>query len=257
MKAILLIIALVITAHAQKQDLIHSSVTFTSNATITEEPNTLCASLREAEARHKASEDSLANLSRITMVGDDTAAFKKLDAEVAERMRRACASNLKRETGTLNGVAYTFYYSDGSGGFASIANSALERADYAINSWRVGCEKDAITDERTCHVDRGDLRVWADSRGRMEIYIGSSHYPGSPVWIRIDKAAPLAINSRTFNGSFGYRASPAIISKISRAKTITTRYQKWPYTDYEDESWDNYGFKEAVAYIRWAVSKIK
>ena len=199
MKALLLILAFAITAHAQKQNLIQSSVSFTPNATITVEPTTLCVSLREqVEASRKAREEP--RTPRIAMAGDDALVFKS-DAEQAERARLECANNLKQETSTLNGVAYNFYYSDGSGTFASSPSSSREREDY-LNSWRVGCEKDAITDERTCHVDRGDLRVWADSRGRMEVYIGASHYPGTPVVIRIDKGAPLAINSRTFNGSF-------------------------------------------------------
>ncbi len=106
-------------------------------------------------------------------------------------------------------------------------------------------------------MDRVDLRVWLDGRGRSEIYIGGEHYPGSLIVIRIDKSPPLAINSRVFNGSFGYRASPQIINRIAIAKTVTTRFQKWPYTDYIDHTWEPYGFKEALSYIRWAVRQIK
>lgn len=227
-------LALVVGVHAQKADLIQSTSPFSPNATITFKPNSQCVALR-------------------------TIPEAKRSPKVREALQ-ACASKGtdKLEVGTVNGVAYRFYYSDGSGSFAHDPRVFADMgAGEYLDSWQVSCEKDPITDDKACYMDRGDTRVWIDARGRSELYIGSSHYPGSQVVIRIDKSAPLAIRSRTFGGSFGYRASPTIINKITSAATVTTRYQKWPYKDYEDETWSTYGFKEALAYIRWAVARIK
>jgi len=46
-------------------------------------------------------------------------------------------------------------------------------------------------------------------------------------------------------------------TNISKAKTVTTRYYKWPKDYPIDNTWDVYGFNEALAYIRWAVVRIK
>jgi hypothetical protein len=165
---------------------------------------------------------------------------------------------LKMESGLLNGVRYEFFYSDGSGRFAATKERAFDAQELSPTlDWSVGCEKDAITDEKSCYVDRDEFRVWVDARGRSRVYIGSNYYPGSNLVIRIDRTPPVAINSRMFHGSFGYRSSPRIISRIASAKTVTTRYHKWPYKDYEDSTWSTYGFKEALAYIKWAVARIR
>lgn len=233
-----------------KTNLIESDTPFSSNSTIKLEPDPLCATLRKTrdEWQKRANE----------------VRYSKLIATRAAEAQKAveeCVNHRpkKIEIGSRNSVAYEFNYSDGSGTFAGTPSNSLRQPSerYETTNWDVNCEKDDITDEKTCYVDRGDVRLWVDSRGRSEIYIGANHYPGSKVVIRIDRTAPLAISERIFNGSFGYRASPAIISRITKAKTVTTRYQKWPYTDYVDETWDTYGLNEALAYIRWAVARIK
>jgi hypothetical protein len=174
-----------------------------------------------------------------------------------EKLKLKTCVPIKTESGNLNGIAYDFFYSDGSGLFAGTPGNVLDSTEAWESNWKVGCEKDAITDQKTCSMQRGDLRVWLDSKGRSEIYIGASHYPGSLVVLRIDKTSPLTINSRIFNGSFGYRESPWIIKRIATAKSITTRYQKWPDQNYQDETTSTYGFNESLAFIRWAVVRIK
>ncbi|MGI9068616.1 MAG: hypothetical protein ACR2HX_19710 [Pyrinomonadaceae bacterium] len=250
MKTLIVTLLAVVSAHAQNSSspLIQSSEPFTSNATIRLKPDPLCASMRDTERESITALENLVRLKGDTAIATPSTTRAKALKSCAER------GPLKVEEGLLNGVAFHFYYSDGSGTFAGDASNSTK---YGDGVWMVGCEKDAITDEKSCYLDRGDLRVWADGRGRSEIYVGSNHYPGSAVIIRIDRSAPLAINSSRFNGSFGYRTSPAIIQRVASAKTITTRYQKWPYTDYEDQTLSTYGFKEALAYIRWAVRHVR
>lgn len=162
---------------------------------------------------------------------------------------------VKRENGTLNGILYEFFYSDGSGIFAGTEGNSIRPLERS--NWNVGCRKDPITDEKSCYMDKASLRVWVDNKRHSEIYIGVNHYPGSPIVIRIDGGKPLAINSRMFNGSFGFRSSPAIIAKLSKARTYTTRYQEWPYRDYNDDTQTTYGFNESLQYIKWAVDHIR
>lgn len=227
MKALLLVFLLSPIPTLGQSDLIQTNEQFQSSGILRIKPDPLCASLKDVFIRTE----------------NQNKALKRCDEK----------GPLKIETGVIDGVPYEFYYSDGSGTFGRDPSIPLRYEDV----WRVGCEKDAITDEKTCHLSRGDLRIWVDNQGRSELYIGSDHHPGSNVIIRIDGARPIAISSRMFKGSFGYRASPAIIQKLTTAKSFTTRYQKWPYTDYEDETLSTPGFKEALAYIRWAVAHIK
>jgi hypothetical protein len=239
----LVVIALIFGAQARKPDLIQSPTPFTKSSEVDLEVDPFCAQKKELHQLMRKNNELEGRLLR--SVGKPA---RPLDPTV-EKTERECAQRppYKKESGTLNGVTYQFHYSDGSGTFTGL--SRLE--------WKVACEKDPITDEKTCYMDHGDVRVWVDGRGRSEIYIGDKHYPGSQVVIRIDKGSPMAISSRVFNGSFGYRASPAIINRIAAAKIVTTRYQEWPHTDYVDDSWEPHAFAESLSYIRWAVRQIK
>jgi hypothetical protein len=237
MRAVFFVLAVAAIVQAQKPDLIQSASPFSAGGAIVLKPDPQCVALRKLPAPAQSS------------------------SRVKEAIQDCARQGPKKiESGTINGVTYLFYYSDGSGEFASAPNVSLNVYDPNNGwerAWQVGCEKDPITDKKSCHADRGDFRVWVDSAGRSEIYIGSSHYPGTQVVIRIDKTAPLAVNSRAFNGSFGYRTSPNIIKRIASAKTVTTRFQKWPDRDYVDETWNTFGFNETLAYIRWAVARIR
>jgi hypothetical protein len=230
MKIFLIVVVFALSQAQVPQSLISSDTPFTDGATVRLQPDPECARIYEMREDFRTTQER-------------------------EKLKR-CAPN-KIETGTLNGVVYTFYYTDGSGMFAGSRGNTLQVLEPIDSNWLVGCKKDTMTDEKSCYMDRGDVRIWVDAPGRSEIYIGNNHYPGSLVVIRIDKGAPLAISSRSFDGSFGFRSSPAIIKQISQAKVVSTRYQKWPYRDYIDQSWEPYGFNEALQYIRWAVKHIR
>lgn len=53
------------------------------------------------------------------------------------------------------------------------------------------------------------------------------------------------------------KAASDLIQKISNAKTIVTRYQRWPYRGDIDVEMDAFGFQVATEYLRWAVRKQK
>ncbi|HEX5716322.1 MAG TPA: hypothetical protein VF179_09190 [Thermoanaerobaculia bacterium] len=160
----------------------------------------------------------------------------------------------KIESGELSGVAYRFYYTDGSGSFAGERGNRLQLAER--NNWSVACSKDPINDAKSCYMYVRDLWVFAHSPGKVVVSIGHDHYPGSTVAIRIDGRAPSTARVIN-NGTFSHDASTRIVQDLRKAKTVTTRYMEWPYRSWVDETWEIYGFNEALDYITWAVRQIR
>lgn len=173
------------------------------------------------------------------------------------------------ETGTINGVAYKFWHSEGSGyfsgvrnyegNFSNITNRGDYQTDYTIarkEHWEVLCKKDSISDSKSCHLKKGGLWVYAYGKGKNQISIGHDHYPRSTVAIRINDGQVFTVPSNN-DGDFSVSASAKIIQQLKSANSVTTRYMEWPYQTWKDNSFDLYGFNEAFQYINWAVSQIK
>lgn len=156
------------------------------------------------------------------------------------------------EKGKLNGIDYHFYYTDGSGtfcGYRGFANCYAETVD-------VSCEKDPITDKKMCLMKMKSLWIYAYGNGKKVVSIGHDHYPGSSVFIRID-GGPSITGSAVADGNLSIATSAKIIERLARSKSVSTRYMEWPYRSWVDDSWDLYGFNEALQYITWAVKRIK
>ncbi len=65
----------------------------------------------------------------------------------------------KTEKGVLNGVHYSFYYTDGSGTFSGRPGNTgnfMEPSERESN-WSVECKKDPISDKKMCHMKMKDL----------------------------------------------------------------------------------------------------
>lgn len=171
--------------------------------------------------------------------------------------------NSKIESGELNGIAYRFYYSDGSGSFVGRREGALTgsspfgASNAAKENWSVGCHKDAISDKKTCHMlILGRLSVVARPKGSYSVRIGFDHFPGSTITIRIDDGKPIT-DSASNDGQFPPQISAKLVSQLKKASKVTTRYMQWPYRYWVDETWELYGFNEALQYVTWAVEKIR
>ena len=162
----------------------------------------------------------------------------------------------KRETGELNGVTYWFYYSDGSGTFVGASGNTGTYKDRTGTNWDVQCKKDPVTDRKRCQMKIKDLWLFVYPKGRVTVSIGHEHYPGSNVTIRIDQGGPIS-TSASNDGDFSPQTSLRLVQQLKKAKSVTTRYMKWPYRSWEDETWELYGFNEALAYVTWAVERIK
>ncbi|MGK5080490.1 hypothetical protein [Janthinobacterium sp. HLX7-2] len=155
------------------------------------------------------------------------------------------------ETGILNKIAYSAYYSDGSASFSGGENRTLDYSD----DWSVGCTKDSMTDAKACQLHRKNLWIFIPAKGSPLVSVGSDHFPGSSVSVRLGADAP--ITSSSPNGYFSAKQSTAIISKLQRSDKISTRYMEWPHNYYADETWAIYGFNEAFQYAKWAVKNIR
>ena len=165
------------------------------------------------------------------------------------------ATGSRVERGSVNGVRYEFYHSDGSGLFAGRkVHVHLDLVEPGI--WQVSCHKDAISDAKRCEMKKNSLWVYAHRDGRTIVSIGDNHYPGSSVTIRIDGDTPIS-TSATQDGDFSARSSARIIDRLKSGSTITTRYMEWPYRSWVDQSWDLFGFNETLRYIQWAVKRIR
>lgn len=162
----------------------------------------------------------------------------------------------KIEDGILNGVAYRVYYTDGSGTFSGSPDGKLGGALGRQSEWSTACKKDAINDKKSCHLQREDLWVWLSQGGRVDVFIGGEHYPGTSATIRVDSKPAIKTPSNN-EGFFTTAQSKQIVQQLISGNTVVTRYIDWPYRAEKDESFDLSGFDEAYAYIQWAIKQIR
>lgn len=126
-----------------------------------------------------------------------------------------------------------------------------------VGDWHVTCEKDAMTDKVFCRGNRGDLDIDLHGNGRVVVSIGTENFPGSNVAIRIDRGKPIS-NQKSPRGNpwFSAAESKAIVAKLRTANTVTTRYKKWPYESYVDDTWGVQGFQGMYQYLQWAAKRV-
>lgn len=139
------------------------------------------------------------------------------------------------QTGTHRGVPYTIS-ADGSG---------------MAGQWSLRCLQDTMTDHRYCSVSSGPLWVLVDAKGPINISVGSNHYPGSRVALRLDNGTPRTASADGFNRA----ESSTLLRSILRAKSVRTRHVEWPDRVHTDESVTTEGLQEALDVARWAISQ--
>lgn len=157
------------------------------------------------------------------------------------------------ENGVKDGVTYRIFYSDGSGTFAGKPENHLAVVERPDANWNVGCKKDAMDDSRMCHLNRGDLWVFAYTNGRRVVSIGDDIFPGTSVAIRIDGNTAIRSASDS-DGDFGPQGSKAAIAQMKSGDRVSTRYVDWPYQTNVDSEYDLYGFSQAYEYLEWALT---
>ena len=150
-------------------------------------------------------------------------------------------SNEHFQTGNYKGVQYRFY-KDGSGSFGSALISYSE-------NWSTSCKQDAMEDYRYCFAHKDNLYVWVFDNGKMGINIGTDHFPGTGVQLRIGCGSPYKADK---NGWWGVEAG-RILQRLLKAQKVTTRYQEWPNRWDKDKTTDLFGLSVVYEYMKWAV----
>jgi len=155
----------------------------------------------------------------------------------------------KVESGQLNGVSYHFYYTDGSGRFAGTKGNTLDIMEPTRGNWSVRCNKDTMDDSVDCSARLGSLAVLVKKGGGHYVFVGSDHYPGTDVAIRLGDSKPLIAAGEI---QFGAARSEEILLGLKNGMKVSTRYQEWPNKYFTDEAFELYGFEEVYAYLQWA-----
>lgn len=159
------------------------------------------------------------------------------------------------ETGTLNGIKYRFYYTDGSGAVQGLQENVLNvlKDKYGEN-WSLGCRKDEMNDTHYCAMSRGALVVGAYGGSSRFVNVGSEHYPGSTIALRIDKETPVTAPA---DPGFSSAQEAALISEMSKGTSVLTRYMEWPYETNKDKQVSLFGFNSALQIIDTLNKEIK
>lgn len=170
---------------------------------------------------------------------------------VTDQNGRKIERNIMADT-----VKYEIYYEDGSAAFLAKKGGHLDSLE-PNDRWRVRCNKDAMSDDVSCDAFLHDLAIrirrWRNGF-LYSVIIGTDHYPGSRVAIRFDDDPPI-LGGRS--QPFAFDNPQAILERLLTAKKVTTRYRKWPREGDIDSTWEVYGAREVIEYLKWAVVRIK
>lgn len=158
--------------------------------------------------------------------------------------------NLQSGEGEINGIAYRISPSNWRASFAGSLDNPLDLGNY----WEIYCRKDAITDQKSCSIQRKTLTIIIKHKQQPFLYVGEDHYPFKPTTIRVDSNKPLhgTIGS---DGDFSSNSISIILKQMVKGQSITTRYYEWPYDYSKTDTFPLAGFNEAMTYAKWALTQ--
>lgn len=179
----------------------------------------------------------------------------KISCKISQNLATNKYELWRSESGTYEGLRYRIQYRDGSGTFQGDNESTLGTQDILqrVQNWSVRCRVDRIDDTRRCFINKEGLTVgiWKDST--PYISIGSSHYPGSSITVRVDKNQPVVASERS---GFSPAQSQDVLNQLKISSSLITRYQEWPYESNVDKNIDLYGFNEAWDFLKIVYNSI-
>ena len=118
-----------------------------------------------------------------------------------------------------------------------------------FGGWTAQCEVDKMSDAKKCLVFSKPL-FFGFTNGHLSIVIiGTKHYPGSQVMLRIDDEPPLSGQQPGFTGG---QATKIMERCATDAQRIRTRYREWPTGSFVEGELSPKGFADALAYVRSA-----
>jgi len=158
--------------------------------------------------------------------------------------------------GKKNGIAYKYIiYSKRS--FGVVANGPGKEFDgiaYSGGDWYIECKIDLMTDKKSCflRIARGRKLMVTLTFAFIENYslggicVGSKHYPGSKIFLRVDKNPPHSVPSKDC-----FTNIAKILKEIRGGKVVKTRFQKWPSKYWVDHEISTYGLLLALELAEW------
>ncbi|MFM2348280.1 MAG: hypothetical protein RL654_3033 [Pseudomonadota bacterium] len=157
------------------------------------------------------------------------------------------------ESGEINGIKYKIDRENGDAVFQGIEGASLDGSSvWDGTNWTAACKRDAMSDGITCHLKRGALWVFQFKTGRTTVSIGSDHYPGSSVAVRIDNLPPIQAPAGK-DGNLDTSASGSVTTQLSKGQKFRTRYMKWPYREWVEGEEGTRGFTPAHEYLKWVM----
>lgn len=179
------------------------------------------------------------------------------DAVLEERKIAPSKLGLATEKGVINGIPYSIEHHFGIARFAGTPGNSLEITEHLNSNWEVICGKDEITDERSCHIIRGNLSINMRMEGVKLISVMGKEIPeiASSAFIRLDSNP--AFETRDIYGRFNAKDVEAIFSQLKTANKISLRFKQWPSEISTTQVLDSQGFREVLQYVEWVQRQIK
>mgnify|MGYP003384490576 CR=1 FL=1 len=138
---------------------------------------------------------------------------------------------------------------------ARFATTAERRKIYS-EPWTVDCYRELLKRTRWCFVRSGQLWIHVPERGGRSVTIGTDHFPGSTVSIRIDDG-PVQTFSAQGDGELPAPATTRTIAALTKGRVAVTRFMKWPHRTWKDEETDLGGLREALDFASWAFKNMR
>lgn len=156
------------------------------------------------------------------------------------------ATDPTHEYGEVGGMRYALY-SDGSGVAEGMPQAGVEKFIEG-NVWRIRCNRDLMSDRRTCSAKFRNLWIEASSRGSVLVSVGDNHFPGITSSLRVGQ---VRFNTLNRDGYFSVRDSSTIIGLMGKGAGTSTRFMKWPYRSWVEDEIEPYGVPHLVRLLRW------
>lgn len=146
-----------------------------------------------------------------------------------------------RDEGTLLNAKFIVYRDSAS------VQAAPESKLSPINAstWSLACQRDKMTNSKTCYAHKGDLWIFFPQVGRAYVSIGTDHFPGSQTSIRIGTKR---FDTMSHDGNF---AQAEILSALKDGSMVVTRFMKWPYRSWVDDEFKLHGSQATIAIGKW------
>jgi len=170
--------------------------------------------------------------------------------------------------GEKNGIIYkyTLYFDSKSvirieGTVSNDLDRELdEMSGYSEDDWGIYCRTNIWTDHESCWISmyyrrssKTPLAIGLDKNySPARICIGTEHYPGSKIMLRVDRNPPRSTGAGCFTENIS-----TILKEINDGEFILTRFKKRPSQTWVGSRVSLYGLSLALELAEWLFKSIK